>query len=158
MLALVIEPEPEHASEGHHRATPGCLGYALAIAVSLVAFALELAVVDAWETGVLDDFLDVVIIVILFGAIPAAVIGSVGAFAVHLLTWRTTSQAWAVGGATIAGLVAGLLVYQEDFGPALLLALAAGVGRLAVVRRATAKGSASSSPDRARPSEQGHTR
>jgi hypothetical protein len=143
----------EYASERHGRATPGCLGYGLAIAVSLVTFALEVAVVDAWRTGALHDFVDVVIVVILFGAIPAAVIGSVGALAVHLLTWRTTSQGWAVGGATIAGLVAGLLVYRDDVGPALLLAVAAGVGRLAVVRLPTAKGSSSSSLDRARPLE-----
>jgi hypothetical protein len=153
MRALVTEPEPEHASEGHGRATPGCLGYALAIAVSLVTFALEVAVVDAWESGALHDFPDVVLVVIVFGAIPAAVIGSVGAFAVHLLTWRTTSQGWAVGGAAIAGLVAGLLVYRDEFRPALLLALAAGVGRLTVVRLADTKGASSRSPDRARPSE-----
>jgi uncharacterized membrane protein len=112
-----------------------------------------LAVVDAVETGVLHDFFDVFIVVIIFGAIPAAVIGSVGAFAAHLLTWRTTSQAWAVGGAAAVGLVAGLLVYREDFGPAMLLALAAGVGRLAVVPRATARRSSAGSPKRARPSE-----
>lgn len=145
MLAFVTKPE--HASERRRRATPGWPGYALAIAVSLVAFALEVAAVDALQSGVLHDFLDVVIVVIIFGAIPAAILGSVGAAAVHLLTWRTTSQGWAVGGAAIAGLVAGLLVYRDDLVPALLLALAAAVGRLAVVPRATAQGSSSRSPD-----------
>lgn len=130
---------PDHASEGHGRATPGFLGYALAIAVSLVTFALGLAVVDAWETATFRDFPDLVLIVIVFGTIPAAVVGAVGAVAVHLLTWRTTSQWWAVGGAAIAGLVAGLLLYWGELQPALLLAIAAGVGRLAVVRLATAR-------------------
>ncbi|VXC29223.1 conserved membrane hypothetical protein [Nocardioides sp. AX2bis] len=137
---------PEPASEGRRRATPGFLGYALAIAVSLVIFAFGLAAVDAWEAGNLRDFPDIVFVVVLFGAIPAAVVGAVGALVVHLLTWRATSQSWGVGGATVAGLVAGYLLYGDEVGPVLVLSLSAGLGRLAVVPLATARGASLRSP------------
>lgn len=129
-------------SGGQGRATPGWFGYAVAIAVSLVTFAFEVAVLDAWEAGTLfelgelGEFLFLVLLVLFVGAVPAAVIGSVGALAVHLLTWRTRSQGWAVAGAALAGLVAGLVLYRDEFVPALSLAIAAGVGRLSVVRLA----------------------
>lgn len=131
MLPSVQESEPGPAER--RQASPGCLGYGLAVAVSLVILALELATVDAIETGVLHDFLDVVVVVIIFGAVPAAIIGSVGVLAVHLLTRWTTSQLWAVSVAAAAGFVAGLLVYRDDLGPVLMLALATGIGRAAVV-------------------------
>ena len=95
-----------------------------------------MAAVDAWGSRSLHDFRVVVLVVLIFGVVPAAVIGSVGALVVHLLTWRATSQAWGVAGAAIAGLVAGFLLYRES-GPALMLGLAAGVGRLVVVPLAT---------------------
>ena len=121
------------ARKDRRRATPGVWGYVLAVALSLVIFAVEISVSDAVQQGTLDNFLAVVIVVTLFGAVPAAVIGGIGACIVHLLTRRSASQGWAIAAAALAGLAAGLPIYRDELYPALMLGIAAGVGRLAVV-------------------------
>jgi uncharacterized membrane protein len=124
------------AREGR-RPTPGVWGYALAVGLSLIIFAVEISISDALQQGTLSDFLAVLVVVVIFGALPAAIIGGAGACIVHLLTRRTASQGWAVAVAALAGLVAGLLVYRDEIFPALLLGIATGAGRLAVVPWAT---------------------
>lgn len=111
-------------------------GYAWALVVSLLTLAVEIGVADAVEQGSAHDFLDVVLVVVLFGAVPAAVIGSIGAFVVHLVTRGASSQWPAVGVAAALGLVAGLIVWRGDVEIAVLLGVAAAAGRLAVVPRA----------------------
>ncbi|HEX6874020.1 MAG TPA: hypothetical protein VF165_00035 [Nocardioidaceae bacterium] len=116
-------------------------GYVLAVGVSLITLALEISVVDAVQQGTAHDVVDVVVAVVLFGAVPAAVIGSVGAVIVHFVTREASSQWPAVVLAAALGLVAGLIVWSGDFGVAVLLVTATGVGRLAVLpcaRRRTA--------------------
>ena len=125
------------AREVRRHATPGVWGYALAVGLSLIIFAVEISISDALQQGTLSDFLAVLVVVVIFGALPAAVIGGAGACIVHLLTRRTASQGWAVAVAALAGLVAGLLVYRDEILPALLLGIATGAGRLAVVPWAT---------------------
>lgn len=121
--------------------SPGVRGYVLALVVSLLTLAVEIGVVDALEQGTAHDFVDVVIVVVLFGAVPAAAIGSIGAFVVHFVTRGASSQWPAVVLASAVGLVAGLIVWRGDFGVAFLLGVAAAVGRLVVApcaRRRTA--------------------
>ena len=125
------------AREVRRHATPGVWGYALAVGLSLIIFAVEISISDALQQGTLDNVLAVVVVVIIFGAVPAAIIGSSGACIVHLLTRRTASQGWAIAVAALAGLLAGLLVYRDEISPALLLGIATGAGRLAVVPLAT---------------------
>lgn len=121
------------AREDRRHGTPGGWGYVLAVALSLIIFAVELAIADALQQGTLDNFLAVAIVVTVFGAVPAAVIGGLGACIVHLLTRRSASQGWAIAAAALAGLAAGLLIYRDELYPALMLGIATGVGRLAVV-------------------------
>jgi uncharacterized membrane protein len=117
-----------------HREAPTTGGYAAAVAVSLVVLALEISVVDAIEEGTTSNMVTVVVVVLLFGAIPAAVLGSLGACLVHLLTRRHPSTLRAVTLAGATGLAAGLLVYRgSDIRIALMLAVAAAAGRWAVV-------------------------
>jgi len=127
----VVHPAREQGSLSP--TSPGVRGYALALIVSLLTLAVEIAVVDALEQGTAHDFVDVVIVVVLFGAVPAAAIGSIGAFVVHFVTRGASSQWPAVMLASAVGLVAGLIVWRGDFGVAVLLGVAAAVGRLAVV-------------------------
>ncbi|WP_310526609.1 hypothetical protein [Nocardioides sp.] len=113
----------------------------MALVVSLLTLAVEIGVVDALEQGTAHDFVDVVIVVVLFGAVPAAAIGSIGALVVHFVTRGASSQWPAVMLAAVVGLVVGLIVWRGDVGVAALLGVAAAVGRLAVVpyaRRRTA--------------------
>ena len=125
--------------EDRRRATPGVCGYALAVGLSLIVFAVEISIADALQQGTWDNLLAVLVVVIIFGSVPAAVIGGSGACIVHLLTRRTASQGWAVAAAALAGLLAGLLVYRDEIFPPLLLGIATGVGRLAVVPLATSR-------------------
>ena len=125
------------AREDRSRATPGVCGYALAVGLSLIIFAVEISISDALQQGTLDNFLAVVVVVIIFGAVPAAIIGGSGACIVHLLTRKTASQGWAVAAAAVAGVLAGLLVYRDEIFPPLLLGIATGAARLAVVSSAT---------------------
>jgi uncharacterized membrane protein len=125
------------AREDRRHATPGVLGYALAVGLSLIIFAVEISISDALQQGTLNNVLAVVVVIIVFGAVPAAIIGGAGACIVHLLTRRAASQGWALAGAALAGLVAGLLVYRDEILPAMLLSIATGAGRLAVVPWAT---------------------
>ncbi|GAA2146087.1 hypothetical protein GCM10009844_21710 [Nocardioides koreensis] len=108
-------------------------GYVLALAVSLTTLAVEIGVVDALQQGTADDFVDVVVVVMVFGVVPTAVIGSVGAFVVHLATRKATSQWPAVVLAAALGLVAGPIIWWGEFEVAVLLGVAAAVGRLAAV-------------------------
>lgn len=105
----------------------------MALIVSLLTLAVEIGVVDALEQGTAHDFVDVVFAVVLFGAVPAAVIGSIGALVVHFVTRGATSHWPAVMSAAAVGLIAGLIVWQGDFGVAVLLGVAAAAGRSAVV-------------------------
>jgi hypothetical protein len=108
-------------------------GYALSVAASLVVLALELAVVDALQQDRWNDFFDVLSVVLVLGAVPAAILGAAGTSLVHVLTRWTTVQVWHVAAAAGAGLAAGLVLYGDDLGVPLLLASATGVGRLSVV-------------------------
>jgi hypothetical protein len=107
-------------------------GYALSVVVSLVVLAVELAVVDALQQGRWNDFFDVLLVVLVVGAVPAAVLGTLGTCFVHVLTRRTATQAWHVAAAALVGSVAGLTMYGDDLEVPLLLGLATGIGRLSV--------------------------
>ena len=113
--------------------SPGVGGYALSVAVSLVVLAVAVAVVDAVQTGTWDGVPTVVAVVLLFGLVPAVVLGVLGTALVHLLTRRTAAQGWHVAAAALVGLVAGSAVFGREWTFPLLLALATGVGRLSVV-------------------------
>ena len=112
-------------------------GYALSVVVSLAVLAVELAVVDALQQGRWNDFFDVLPVVLVFGAVPAAVLGTLGTCLVHVLTRRTATQAWHVAAAALVGSAAGLTMYGDDLQVPLLLGLATGIGRLSVSPLAT---------------------
>jgi hypothetical protein len=111
-------------------ASPGFLGYALAVAIAHVVLAVGLGLVSA--SAPYWGFAETALLVFFVGLLPAAVIGSVGAAIVHLATRRASSQWPAVALAGLLGLLAGLLVWPDDLALAALLALAAALGRLAV--------------------------
>lgn len=69
--ARVVNPAREQASKSP--TSPGVGGYVLAVGVSLITLALEISVVDAVQQGTAHDVVDVVVAVVLFGAVPAAV-------------------------------------------------------------------------------------
>lgn len=111
--------------------SPGVGGYALAILIALVTLALGIALVDGLVNGTGDFSWGVVVVVVVVGVIPAAVIGSLGAVIVHFTTRGVAGQGWHVLAAASAGVVAGALV-SRDFSLALLLGVGTGLGRLAV--------------------------
>jgi hypothetical protein len=108
-------------------------GYALAVAVSLTVFGVQLAAADGTPGFVWSEFASRLTSVILVGALPAALIGVVGALIVHGLTWRTSAQRWHVLAAAVVGLVAGGIVSGGSLSWSVALGVATGVGRLAVV-------------------------
>ena len=105
----------------------------MAILVSLLALAIELGVRDALLQGSMHEIAVLVFVVILYGAVPAAVIGSIGALVVHFVTRGASSQWPAVTLASAVGLVAGLIVGWGNYEWAILLGVAAAAGRLAVI-------------------------
>ncbi|WP_162598614.1 hypothetical protein [Nocardioides gilvus] len=111
--------------------SPTVSGYALAILVALSVFALGLLPVEALFNGTWEFHWSAVLAIMVIGAIPAALIGVPGAAIVHFTTRGVAAQRWHVLAATVAGVVAGALVYQ-DLPIALLLGLGTGLGRLAV--------------------------
>lgn len=111
--------------------SPRVGGYVIAILIALVVFALGLVPLDGLRGDGWDFDWGVVLAVLALGAIPAAVIGSLGAVIVHFLTRGVAAQSLHVLAATVAGVVAGGLVYQDVLS-ALLLGVGTGVGRLAV--------------------------
>lgn len=129
----MAHPRREAESAAHApREVPTAGGYALAVLVSLVVLALEISIADALEQGSTTDM--VAVVVLLFGALPAAVLGSLGACLVHLLTRRHPSAGRSAGWAGAVGLVLGLVIYRgHDLEAALMLAVATAVGRLAIV-------------------------
>jgi hypothetical protein len=114
------------------RASPGFLGYALAVATAHVVLSVEWGLISAFDSDPHWGFVDTALLVLFVGLLPAAVIGSAGAAIVHLATRRASSQWPAVALAALLGLLAGLLVWPDDLALAALLALAAALGRLAV--------------------------
>jgi hypothetical protein len=113
--------------------SPGVPGYALSVAVSLVVLAGVVAVVDAVQMNTWHGVPTVFAVVLLFGLIPAAVLGAPGTALVHLLTRRTAGQGWHVAAAALVGLLAGFVVFGREWTFPLLLAVATGAGRLSVV-------------------------
>lgn len=113
--------------------SPGVGGYALSVAVSLVVFAGELAAADGVPGFVWSEFRSSLVAVILVGAVPAALLGTVGALIVHGLTWRTNAQRWHVAAAALVGLVAGGMVSGGSLAWGVALGTATALGRLAVV-------------------------
>lgn len=125
--------------------TPGVGGYMLAVAVSLLAFALEIGLLDLIKNGADASVVGGMLLVLIFGCIPAALIGSVGAALVHIATWRASTQWPAILTAAGVGFVFPLLWFRANFswdvvGFGIVLGLAAGVGRWAVVPFATRRG------------------
>lgn len=77
--------------------SPGVVGYVYAVAVSLVILAVGLALRGLFTSddqsaaapeprGLLVGFVGTVLLVVLMGAIPAAIIGAVGVLVVHVAT------------------------------------------------------------------------
>ncbi|GAB7003028.1 hypothetical protein JCM18899A_04990 [Nocardioides sp. AN3] len=108
-------------------------GYVLSIAISLVVFAAELAPADGVPGFRWSESASTFMALILVGALPAALLGTVGAVAVHGMTWRTTAQRWHVLAAAVVGLVAGGIVSGGSAWWGMALGVATGAGRLAVV-------------------------
>ncbi|GAB3990886.1 hypothetical protein [Nocardioides marmoraquaticus] len=114
-------------------ASPGPLGYALAVLVSVVALAVLAAVVEATYAEAASDPASVLVGVALFGTVLALGIAPPGVLAVHLVTLRVRSQAVHVLVTGVVGLVAGLVVVRDLEPLVALLAVATAVGRATVV-------------------------
>jgi hypothetical protein len=110
----------------------GFLGYALAVAVAFLVFVVGMGLFAAFDSDPYWGFVDTATLVMFAGLIPAAIIGSTGAAIVHLATRRASSQWSAVALAGILGLLAGVLVFRDEWALSALLAFAAAVGRIAV--------------------------
>lgn len=113
--------------------SPGVCGYALAVAVSLVVFAALLAAPDGTPGFAWSDFARTFLLVVLVGALPAAIIGAVGSLIVHCATWCTAAQRWHVLAAAVVGLVAGGISSGGSLMWGVALGVATGVGRVAVI-------------------------
>lgn len=125
--------------------TPGPGGYALAVLASHLVFTLTCSVVawvgaaSAWHLARPADMLAFLVVGLMYGAIPAAVLGSLGALAVHGLCRHRPCQAEHVAAAGVAGVVAGLVLWvllgaaRELLGWVPVLGLSTAIGRAAVV-------------------------
>jgi hypothetical protein len=121
--------------------SPGAAGYAVAVAVSLLVLGVEIGVVTVFSSnngaqvlGPVDVVLGVLgltLMVVLFGAIPAALIGLFGVLLVHLFTLGIRWQVWHVLVAGLAGLGVTLVVFSMV--PLWMLPLATMAGRSAVI-------------------------
>lgn len=109
----------------------GVFGYVLAIAISLLALGAQYGLIAA-AGGHPSDFLAATIFVAVFGFIPAAFFGAIGAPIVHLLSEGMRSQWSAVAVAAACGLAVGLIVFHISV-IAAQLALATAIGRMAVI-------------------------
>lgn len=122
------------STRAHAPGSPGVLGYLVAIGVSLVAFGWFAGVDAALEDGRWSDVGGEVFPIVVFGAIPAAVIGTLGATLVHVLCLRARRQVWHVLCAGLVGFAAGYLIFPGlGVGTPLALGCATALGRLAVV-------------------------
>ena len=92
--------------------SPGVVGYVVAVAVTLVTLALEMALAGVFSSdgqgNVMLGFVGFVLLVVLVGAIPAAIIGAVGVFAVHVITLGAACPGLARPGRRRRGLWDGL--------------------------------------------------
>lgn len=125
--------------------TPGVAGYMLAVAISLVALALEVGAIGAIQVGTEASLVGVMFLVLFFGFIPAVVIGSIGAVLVHFATRRASTQWPAILTAASIGFAVPMFLFRGNFsgdvvGLAVALGVAAGVGRWAVVPFAVRRG------------------
>lgn len=110
---------------------------------SLVTFALEVGLIDRIEEGANNYAVPGMILILIFGFVPAAVIGSIGAVVVHFVTRRASSQWPAVLVATIVGFLSLIVMSGGDsrgLGLSALVGVGAGVGRWAVVPIAVLRG------------------
>jgi hypothetical protein len=89
--------------------SPGFGGYALAVVISLVTLALEVGIADVIQNGATISTEGGMLLVLVFGFLPAAVIGSIGAVLVHFATRDSSSQWPAVLVAMAIGLGFGLV-------------------------------------------------
>jgi hypothetical protein len=134
--------------------SPGVAGYAVAVAASLLVLGFEIGVVSVFSSDngaqvlspadVVGGVLGLMVMVVLFGAIPAAVIGLFGVLLVHLLTLGIRWQAWHVLVAGLTGLGATLVV--SGMLPLWMLPVATMAGRAAVIPFASKRRSRTGSP------------
>jgi hypothetical protein len=125
----------DSASAGRRveQATPGPLGYALAIAIGFFALVMQSGFVAYLDGDKYWTPINTALLVLFVGLIPAAVIGGLGATVVHFATRRLPSQWPAILLAGLLGLLVGLAIFPDDLRLAAFLAIDAAGGRLAVV-------------------------
>ena len=125
------------------------VGYVFAVAVSLVTLAVGLALRSVFTgddqgaaalnpVGLLVGFVGTVLLVVLVGAIPAAVIGAIGVLAVHVATLGARSQLWHVLAAGAVGYLTGWVLFLGDWPTPMwwIAPVATMTGRAAVIPRA----------------------
>lgn len=138
------------STRAHAPGSPGALGYLVAIVVSLVAFGWFAGVDGALKDGRWSDVGGQVFPIVVFGALPAAVIGTLGATLVHVLCVRARRQVWHVLCAGLVGFGAGYLLFPGlGVGTPLALGCATALGRLAVVPFVVHRRQAGPRPERA---------
>ena len=119
--------------------SPGVVGYVVAVAVTLVTLALEMALAAVFSSdgrgNVMLGFVGFVLLVVLVGAIPAAIIGAVGVFAVHVITLGARAQVWHVLAAGVVGYGMAWALLLSDWPTPLwwIAPLATMIGRAAVI-------------------------
>ena len=131
--------------------SPGVVGYVVAVGVTLVTLALELALAAVFTSGqgnLMLGFVGFVLLVVLVGAIPAAIIGAVGVFAVHVITLGARAQVWHVLASGVVGYGMAWAFLLSDWPTPLwwIAPLATMVGRAAVIPMALKRRAAIDAP------------
>jgi len=120
--------------------TPGPAGYAFAVLISVLVLPVELAVVYLASAGParlapFPELVDDWVAIVAFAAVPASVIGPIGALGVHVLCRDVPAQRVHVLAAFCAGVVLPAVALPFVGPPVfLLVGVAAAAGRASVIQ------------------------